>query len=114
MIRVRWTTIYRVVAVVCLLISVGRDRAQSAEPLRRARIAIPSIVIDFGPVWIARDKGIFRDERIDPEITYIQGNVRVVQSLVAGEVQFGIAGTAGAVSARAAGEEVIIVAVPMN
>ena len=44
----------------------------------------------------------------DPEITYIRGNVRVVQSLVAGEVQFGIAGTAGAVSARAAGEEVII------
>jgi ABC-type nitrate/sulfonate/bicarbonate transport system substrate-binding protein len=37
-----------------------------------------------------------------------------VQSLVAGEVQFGVAGTAGAVSARAAGEEVIIIAVPMN
>jgi hypothetical protein len=44
----------------------------------------------------------------DPEITYIRGNVRVVQSLVAGEVQFGIAGSAGAVPARAAGEEVII------
>ena len=86
----------------------------AAEPLKKVRMAIPSIVIDFAPLWIAREKGIFRDERIDPEITYIQGNVRVVQSLVAGEVQFGIAGTAGAVSARAAGEEVIIVAVPMN
>ncbi|HWH76569.1 MAG TPA: ABC transporter substrate-binding protein, partial [Candidatus Binatus sp.] len=50
----------------------------------------------------------------DPEITYIQGNIRAVQSLVAGEIQFGIAGSAGAVSARAAGEDVIIVAVPMN
>jgi len=88
--------------------------ALAAEPLRKVRMAIPSIVIDFAPLWIARERGIFRDERIDPEITYIQGNVRVVQSLVAGEVQFGIAGTAGAVSARAAGEEVIIVAVPMN
>ena len=86
----------------------------AAEPLKKVRMAIPSIVIDFAPLWIAREKGIFRDERIDPEITYIQGNVRVVQSLVAGEVQFGIAGTAGAVSARAAGEEVIIGAVPMN
>ena len=86
----------------------------AAEPLKKVRMAIPSIVIDFAPLWIAREKGIFRDERIDPEITYIQGNVRVVQSLVAGEVQFGIAGTAGAVSARAAGEEVIIVAVTMN
>src|SRR6478672_7738727 len=72
--------------------------ALAAEPLRKVRMAIPSIVIDFAPLWIARE----------------QGNFRVVQSLVAGEVQFGIAGTAGAVSARAAGEEVIIVAVPMN
>src|SRR5262245_36272435 len=88
--------------------------ALAAEPLKKVRMAIPSIVIDFAPLWIAREKGIFRDERIDPEITYIQGNVRVVQSLVAGAVQFGIAGTAGAVSARAAGAEVIIVAVAMN
>src|SRR5690242_16463284 len=87
--------------------------ALAAEPLRKVRMAIPSIVIDFAPLWIAREKGIFRDERIDPEIAYIQGNVRGVQALVAGEVQFGIAGSAGAVSARAAGE-VIIVAVPMN
>ena len=96
---------------VCLLLT---GMAQAAEPLRKIRIAIPSIVIDFAPLWIARDKGFFRDERIDPEVTYIQGNVRVVQSLVASEVQFGVAGTAGAVSARAAGEEVIIIAVPMN
>ena len=114
MIRVRRANVYRVAAIVCFLILAGRDSVQSAEPFKRVRIAIPSIVIDFAPLWVARDKGIFRDERIDPEITYIQGNVRVVQSLVAGEVQFGIAGTAGAVSARAAGEDVIIVAVPMN
>jgi ABC-type nitrate/sulfonate/bicarbonate transport system substrate-binding protein len=93
---------------------ISHGLALGAEPLRKVRMAIPSIVIDFAPLWIARDKGIFRDEHIDPEITYIQGNVRAVQSLVAGEVQFGIAGSAGAVSARAAGEEVIIVAVPMN
>ncbi|HEY6998783.1 MAG TPA: ABC transporter substrate-binding protein [Candidatus Binatia bacterium] len=88
--------------------------ALAAEPLRKVRMAIPSIVIDFAPLWIAREKGIFRDERIDAEIAYIQGNVRGVQALVAGEVQFGIAGSAGAVSARAAGEDVVIVAVPMN
>ena len=103
-----------IVAVCYSVCSLVPGMAQGAEPLKKIRIAIPSIVIDFAPLWIARDKGIFREERIDPEVTYIQGNVRVVQSLVAGEVQFGIAGTAGAVSARAAGEEVIIVAVPMN
>src|SRR5258707_12642147 len=99
--------------LICFLLC-SLAQTDAAEPLKKMRIAIPSIVIDFAPLWIARDKGIFRDERIDAEVTYIQGNVRVVQSLVAGEVQFGIAGTAGAVSARAAGEDVIIVAWPMD
>jgi NitT/TauT family transport system substrate-binding protein len=88
--------------------------AQAAEPARKIRIAIPSIVIDFAPLWIAREKGFFRDERIDVEIPYIQGNVRGVQSLLAGDVQVGIAGSAGPISARAAGEDAVIVAVPMN
>src|SRR5215470_3696369 len=87
---------------------------RGAEPLKKVRIAIPSIVIDFAPLWIAREKGFFRDERLDAEITYIQGNIRGVQALIAGEVQFGIAGSAGPVGARAAGEDVVIVSVPMN
>ena len=78
------------------------------------RIAIPSIVIDFAPLWIAREKGIFREEGIDVELTFIQGNIRVVQALIAGEVQAGIAGSAGPISSRAAGEDTVIVAVPMN
>ncbi len=105
----------RWVLIGCFWIGLGGyGLGRAAEPLKKVRIAIPSIVIDFAPLWIARDKGIFRDEHIDPEITYIQGNVRAVQALVAGEVQFGIAGSAGAISARAAGEDVVIVAVPMN
>ena len=88
--------------------------ADAAEPLKKMRIAIPSIVIDFAPLWIARDKGLFREERVEVEITYIQGNIRGVQWLLAGEVQGGIAGSAGPISARAAGEDTVIVAVPMN
>src|SRR5215831_18604931 len=93
-----------------LLLVEGRG----AEPLKKVRIAIPSIVIDFAPLWIAREKGFFRDERLDAEITYIQGNIRGVQALIAGEVQFGIGGSAGPIGARAGGEGVVIVAVPMN
>ena len=99
--------------IICFLLC-SLAQADAAEPLKKMRIAIPSIVIDFAPLWIARDKGFFRDERIDAEITYIQGNVRGVQSLLAGEVQVGIAGSAGPISARAAGEDAVIVAVPMN
>ncbi|MGB7948408.1 MAG: ABC transporter substrate-binding protein, partial [Candidatus Binatia bacterium] len=88
--------------------------AIGAEPLKKMRVAIPSIVIDFAPLWIARDKGIFREEGVEVEITYIQGNIRGVQSLLAGDIQAGIAGSAGPISARAVGEDTVIVAVPMN
>src|SRR5262245_39516908 len=101
-------------AAVCVSVCLFLQNAQAAEPLRKIRIAIPSIVIDFAPLWIAREKGIFREERLEAEIPYIQGNIRGVQSLLAGEVQFGIASSAGPIAARAAGEDVVIVAVPMN
>ncbi len=97
-----------------LICAVLSEIAQGAEPPRKMRIAIPSIVIDFAPLWIAREKGFFRDERVEAEITYIQGNIRGVQSLLAGDVQVGIAGSAGPIAARAAGEDAVIVAVPMN
>ena len=99
--------------IICLLLC-SWAQADAAEALKKMRIAIPSIVIDFAPLWIAREKGIFRDERIDAEITYIQGNIRGVQSMLAGDVQIGIAGSAGPIAARAAGEDAVIVAVPMN
>lgn len=101
-------------AIYILLCALPPAAVQSAEPLKKMRIAIPSIVIDFAPLWIAREKGIFREEGIDVELTYIQGNVRVVQAMIAGEVQAGIAGSAGPISARGAGEDAVIVAVPMN
>ncbi len=102
------------IAVCLSLCPLVLAEVRGAEPLKKMRIAIPSIVIDFAPLWIARDKGFFRDERLDAEVTYIQGNIRGVQALIAGEVQFGIAGSAGPIGARAAGEDAVILAVPMN
>src|SRR5687767_228252 len=86
--------------IICLLLG-SLAQVDAAEPLKKMRIAIPSIVIDFAPLWIAREKGFFRDEGVEAEITYIQGNIRGVQSLLAGDVQVGIAGSAGPISARA-------------
>lgn len=102
------------IAVCLSLCPLVLGEVRGAEPFKTMRVAIPSIVIDFAPLWIARDKGFFRDERLEVEVTYIQGNIRVVQSLIAGEVQAGIAGSAGPISSRAAGEDTVIVAVPMN
>jgi hypothetical protein len=102
-------------ASVCCAVSLFASKtALPADSLKKVRVAFPSIVIDFAPLWIAREKGLFREEGIDAEITYIQGGTRVVQALVSGDVNFGMGTATGAVTARAAGEGIITVAVPMN
>ena len=102
-------------ASLCCAVSLFASKtALPADSLKKVRIAFPSIVIDFAPLWIAREKGLFREEGIDAEITYIQGGTRVVQALVSGDVNFGMGTATGAVTARAAGEGIITVAVPMN
>src|SRR5215470_10560417 len=114
MMKLPMTNLHRIAIISYFLFMTSHEIAQGAEPLKKVRVAIPSIVIDFAPLWIARDEGFFRDQRLEAEITFIQGNIRGVQALIAGEVQFGIAGSAGPIGARAAGEDAVIVAVPMN
>jgi NitT/TauT family transport system substrate-binding protein len=95
----------------CLTIFIGACRVRAGAAQENSHR--DPIVIDFAPLWIAREKDFSR-RRHRRQLTYIQGNVRVVQALIAGEVQAGIAGSAGPISARAAGEDAVIVAVPMN
>jgi len=90
----------------------GTGRA--AETLKKVRIAFPSMVIDFAPLWVAREKGLFRDEGLEVEIMLIPGGVRGIQALIAGDSQFALGNTSYAVTARAAGEGVFTAAVPMN
>lgn len=61
------------------------------------------MVIDFAPLWVAREKGLFRDEGLDIE-----------NMLIAGDVQFALGNTSYAITARAAGKGVFTAAVPMN
>jgi NitT/TauT family transport system substrate-binding protein len=95
-----------------VLALTGTGRA--AETLKKVRVAFPSMVIDFAPLWVAREKGLFREEGLDVENMLIPGGLRGIQALVAGDTQFALGNTANAVAARATGEGVFVAAVPMN
>ncbi len=100
--------------VACLAVFVLPAEGRAAEAAKKLRIAFPSMVIDFAPLWVAREKGFFRDEGLDVENMLIPGGVRGVQALIAGDVQFALGNTSYAITARAAGEGVFTAAVPMN
>jgi NitT/TauT family transport system substrate-binding protein len=74
-------------------------RAQaSAGPVRKVRIAIPSISASHMPVYMAKELGYYSDEGLDTEIILMRGGLSI-QAVVAGSVDY--TGTPGATVAAA-------------
>jgi ABC-type nitrate/sulfonate/bicarbonate transport system substrate-binding protein len=109
-----FSTIWATLLLSCLFAFAMTGTGRAAEALKKVRIAFPSMVIDFAPLWVAGEKGLFRDEGLDVENMLIPGGVRGIQALIAGDTQFALGNTAYAVAARAAGEGIFAAAVPMN
>lgn len=64
--------------------------------------------------WIAKEAGIFKKHGLDLELIFINGSVRGIQSLLAGDLGYsGAVGTA-VINARLAGGDVAIIQSQMN
>jgi len=53
------------------------------------RIGIISTVFGYAPVFVAKEKGFFKREGLNPEIVVISRNENIVQALVSDSIQFG-------------------------
>jgi NitT/TauT family transport system substrate-binding protein len=106
-----WGVVLGVLAFVLVLSPVS---AMSAENLKKMTIAIPSVTIAMSPLWIAQEKGFFKEEGLDVEVKFISGNTITVQALMSGQVQACWGGAAAPISAIAGGGDAVIVAVPIN
>jgi NitT/TauT family transport system substrate-binding protein len=64
--------------------------------------------------WVAKETGIYKKHGLDLDLIFINGSVRGIQSLIAGDLSYtGAVGTA-AINARLAGGDVVIVQSQMN
>jgi NitT/TauT family transport system substrate-binding protein len=64
--------------------------------------------------WVANDAGIYKKHGLDLEMIYINGSVRGIQSLIAGDLGYsGAVGTA-VINAKLAGGDVAIIQSQMN
>ncbi|MGH8546089.1 MAG: ABC transporter substrate-binding protein [Gammaproteobacteria bacterium] len=88
--------------------------AGSGRAADKVKVAIPSLTLDLTPWWIGVDRGFFKEADLDVEVTYISGNTRGVQALLAGEIQAGVGGAAAPAGAVAQGAKVVVVAVDKN
>lgn len=88
-----------------LIGSISADA--SAEKVTIAHVAInPS----QGMLWVAKDSGILAKYGIIAEIVFIPGTPRTIQALIAGDIDYAVAGSPAALRTRMQGADVVILA----
>ena len=89
----------------------ARVQPASLQPIR---IAIVSPNETMAIPWIAEESGIFAKHGFDAEVLIVGGSPRVVQSLIAGDFDYAIAGSSSYIRARLQGADPQIIATSQN
>jgi ABC-type nitrate/sulfonate/bicarbonate transport system substrate-binding protein len=82
-----------------------------AQKLTLAHVAINP---GQGLFWIARDSGILAKHGFTADVVLIPGSPRTVQALIAGDLDFIVAGSAAILRARMQGAEIAMLASPSS
>ncbi len=79
----------------------------AAEAPARFMFAYGAIGGNAVPLWVAKEQGIFRKYNLDPQLIYIIAG-RAMQSMLAGDIQFGLLGATHVTNAVTAGGDMKI------
>ncbi|MBI4522436.1 MAG: ABC transporter substrate-binding protein [Deltaproteobacteria bacterium] len=104
---------WNLIGVLCLLLSLIIGPARSAGA--KTYIAYISDSTNASVIyWLAKEAGIYKKHGLDLELIYLNGSVRGIQSLIAGDLGYtGAVGTA-VINARLAGGDLAIIQSQMN
>lgn len=99
----------RLVAAILLIAAPGSARATD-----KVRLAFVSPSVALSLPWVAKELGILAKHDLAAEILLITGSPRLVQSLIAGDVDLAFAGVTALMRARLRGAEVAILGASAN
>lgn len=80
----------------------------------KVRVAFVSPTPVFAPAWIAKETGIFAKHGLDAEVILVTGSPRLVQSLIAGDVDYAMPGLTALMRARMQGADTVTLAAATN
>jgi len=80
----------------------------------RIRIAFVSPSPVFAPAWIAKETAMFAKQGFDADVILLTGSPRLVQALIAGDVDYAMVGATALMRARMQGAEVEFLAAATN
>ena len=101
-----------VVAVLTLLLC-SYDLA-SAQQRRKILVAYVAPGITQTIPWVTKEAGIFAKHGIDAEVILLTGSPRLVQTLLAGDVDYALGGVSSVLRARFHGADPVILATTTN
>ncbi|HLH22993.1 MAG TPA: ABC transporter substrate-binding protein [Chloroflexota bacterium] len=94
--------------------AAAAQAAPGPRPLQKVTIAYVAPVETFSIPWIAKEAGIFTKYGIDADVALLTGSPRLVQSLIAGDFDYGLAGVTAIMRARMQGADPVILAAGSN
>jgi NitT/TauT family transport system substrate-binding protein len=94
--------------------SAGSAAPAAPPPMERIRVGYATPSGGFAAPWMAKDAGLFEKYGLDAELTYIASGPTLLQSMVAGEVQFGELAAPASMNAYIEGGEVVWITGTVN
>ncbi len=80
-----------------------------AQTVRKVKITIPVIAHSMTPVFLAQNKGFFKDEKLDVDVTSTNGGGPDIRALIAGDVDFSFTTGDNVIVAEQEGKRLVIV-----
>ncbi|HEX2225943.1 MAG TPA: ABC transporter substrate-binding protein [Candidatus Binatia bacterium] len=100
-------------ATVLVVTALFGDTA-SAQARRKVLVAYVAPGITQVVPWIAKEAGIFSKHGIDADVILLTGSPRLMQTLLAGDIDYALGGTSSVLRARFRGADPVIVAGTTN
>ena len=101
------------IAAVLVVMALFWDTA-SAQARRKVLVAYVAPGITQVVPWIAKEAGIFSKHGIDADVILLTGSPRLMQTLLAGDIDYALGGTSSVLRARFRGADPVIVAGTTN
>jgi NitT/TauT family transport system substrate-binding protein len=92
-----------------LVVLVTPTASMAASASTPMRLLYPSFAGSWATAWIAKEAGYFSDEGLDVELIRVGGSSRMVAAMLGGSAPIIQAGAVAALSANAAGSDVVII-----
>ena len=68
-----------------MLLVMGLCRITCAQELKRIRLGYPSLSMQHGHIWVAKEEGLFKKHGLDVEPVFLRGGQMATQALVGGD-----------------------------